>query len=175
MEHTLQYQSGSNSLFTTIGVAYTSKKSVNYDPAFSKKNMAFVGLGTRIDLKDDDSFDIEFLWKISSKNMKGLKNSVKSETGKDLKLTSLLKFNSTAIHATGKFFNIVNNYQIPAARLTLNLGLGKHFTIFASGTFDLKINGWNDKAFDEGYQRKWEWSNNQFAIYPSISAGIKIR
>ncbi len=174
-EHIIQYQSGSNTLFTTIGVAYTSKKSVNYDPAFSQKNMTFVGIGSRFNLGDDDSIDFEFLWKISSKNMKGLKNSVKSETGKGLSWSSLLKFNSTAIKATGTFFNIVNNYQIPAARLTVNLGLGKHLTLFASGTFDIKFNGWNDKAFDEGYKRTWEWSNSQFAVYPSISAGIKIR
>lgn len=168
-EFIIQYQSGSKALFSTAGLGFPVINNSSKHYKLGDMNLGFIGLGTRFG-SEYLTIDLEFLWKISSPDMKSLTQQVKQGTQIDISWDSLYTFGYTAIKTTGSFFNLVNEYSIPSIRLAMNLNLSKHLSLYGTATADIKIQGWNENAFT-GYARTWQWES----FYPSVSAGIKLR
>ncbi|MCR4712998.1 MAG: caspase family protein [Treponemataceae bacterium] len=118
----LQYQGGTKAFFTTFLASSITPKDED------KSVVLGYGIGTQVG-GSFINFDIEVFGKYV------VDPDYIESTGKNIE--SLQELND--------FFS---KTFYPSGRLTANMRFGSHFGIFASFNADLKVNGWNSKAFD---------------------------
>jgi len=150
----IQYQSGTNSFFTTFLAGTHENFSFDY-------GILGFGIGTRLG-KGFFGVDIELLCK------QLLNYSFANDISK-LKNQNDDNFEKQKI-------DVLTEYTIPAARITLNMRFGKGFGIFFGANTDLEILGRNEKAFanrNTGKIKLHEFDNMSFKTHTSVSFGFK--
>lgn len=66
----------------------------------------------------------------------------------------------------------------PSLRFSVSYNLLSHFSLFATACVDVRIEDWNDEAFDYGNRNlsiDFTAGSNDVTLYPSFGLGVKIR
>ncbi|MBQ0052443.1 MAG: hypothetical protein KBT11_10340 [Treponema sp.] len=158
----LQIQEGGKNLFTNIGVA----GKVQGDFFNGEFCEVWLGLGSRFAYKKL-SLDTEFLWKyVFSKEFTDLRNSVMDAHDAD---------NDELAEELVKDFS---KFQIPHLQFSLNFEVAKHFALFGAFGVDLRVEDFNDEAFNHqkhNLSGSFNAGDKKISLYPAFSAGIKIK
>lgn len=146
------FKSGTNLLYFTIGAEaprHTVFDRENATLLEKETGLFYGGLGSRI-IVPVCSFDFDFLWKVL--------------------------FNSTNYTRTERIArDSIIVEQIPSLNFTLTLFPESHINLIGGVNFDIKINGFNDRAFNI-LNTKLNWNlNNDVSLKPAFFFGMKIR
>lgn len=146
------FKSGTNLLYFTIGAEaprHTVFDRENATLLEKETGLFYGGLGSRI-IVPVCSFDFDFLWKVL--------------------------FNSTNYTRTERIArDSIIVEQIPSFGFTLTLFPESHINLIGGVNFDIKINGFNDRAFNI-LNTKLNWNlNNDVSLKPAFFFGMKIR
>ena len=146
------FKSGTNLLYFTIGAEaprHTVFDRENATLLEKETGLIYGGLGSRI-IVPVCSFDFDFLWKVL--------------------------FNSTNYTRTERIArDSIIVEQIPSLNFTLTLFPESHINLIGGVNFDIKINGFNDRAFNI-LNTKLNWNlNNDVSLKPAFFFGMKIR
>jgi hypothetical protein len=158
-----QYQGGTNAFFTTF--------LANIDDFGDDFDYAVLGYGIGSKFGGGFiNFDLEFLGKYIL-DVNYLETQYKDRISvPNLTTEEKEAIRNEAIHNFSKRF-------YPSARITANMRFGKHFGIFASFNADLRVNGWNDKAFDywdkEMFHFDFPVAGNNCTVRTYWTVGIK--
>ena len=148
----VSFKSGTNLLYFTIGAAaprHTIFDRHNASLLEKDTGLFFGGIGSRI-ITPICSFDFDFLWKV-------LLNSSNYTRTERISRDSIITEN------------------IPSFNLTLTLFPESHINLIGGAGFDIKINGFNERAFDI-LDTKLNWNlNNEVSLKPAFFFGVKIR
>lgn len=71
-----------------------------------------------------------------------------------------------------------HKYTYPSLRFSVSYNLLSHFSLFATACVDVRIEDWNDEAFDYGNRNlsiDFTAGSNDVTLYPSFGLGVKIR
>jgi len=146
------YQSGTNSLFFTIGVEASRYCLFNREAASFVENhtgIVYCGLGSRLAVPYA-SFDFEFLWKFFIGNY------------------------TRTINERPKASDFVTG-NIPCIRFTINASPAKHLSAFAGVSFDLNIHDYNDELFKYLNTKINLNFSDDVALKPAFFFGLKIK
>lgn len=146
------FKSGTNLLYFTIGAEaprHTVFDRENATLLEKETGLFYGGLGSRI-IVPVCSFDFDFLWKVL--------------------------FNSTNYTRTERIArDSIIVEQIPSLNFTLTLFPESHINLIGGVNFDIKIKGFNDRAFNI-LNTKLNWNlNNDVSLKPAFFFGMKIR
>ena len=146
------FKSGTNLLYFTIGAEaprHTVFDRQNATLLEKETGLFYGGVGSRI-IVPVCSFDFDFLWKVL--------------------------FNSTNYTRTERIArDSIIVEQIPSLNFTLTLFPESHINLIGGVNFDIKINGFNDRAFNI-LNTKLNWNlNNDVSLKPAFFFGMKIR
>lgn len=146
------FKSGTNLLYFIIGAEaprHTVFDRENATLLEKETGLFYGGLGSRI-IVPVCSFDFDFLWKVL--------------------------FNSTNYTRTERIArDSIIVEQIPSLNFTLTLFPESHINLIGGVNFDIKINGFNDRAFNI-LNTKLNWNlNNDVSLKPAFFFGMKIR
>lgn len=146
------FKSGTNLLYFTIGAEaprHTVFDRENATLLEKETGLIYGGVGSRI-IVPVCSFDFDFLWKVL--------------------------FNSTNYTRTERIArDSIIVEQIPSFGFTLTLFPESHINLIGGVNFDIKINGFNDRAFNI-LNTKLNWNlNNDVSLKPAFFFGMKIR
>ena len=146
------FKSGTNLLYFIIGAEaprHTVFDRENATLLEKETGLFYGGLGSRI-IVPVCSFDFDFLWKVL--------------------------FNSTNYTRTERIArDSIIVEQIPSFGFTLTLFPESHINLIGGVNFDIKINGFNDRAFNI-LNTKLNWNlNNDVSLKPAFFFGMKIR
>ena len=146
------FKSGTNLLYFTIGAEaprHTVFDRQNATLLEKETGLIYGGVGSRI-IVPVCSFDFDFLWKTL--------------------------FNSTNYTKTERIArDSIIVEQIPSFNFTLTLFPESHINLIGGVGFDLKINGFNDRAFNI-LNTKYSFDlNDEVSLKPAFFFGMKIR
>ena len=71
-----------------------------------------------------------------------------------------------------------HKYTYPSLRFSVSYNLLSHFSLFATAGVDIRIEDWNDEAFDYGKRNMYIYftaGTKDVTLYPSFGFGVKIR
>ena len=159
-----QYQGGTNAFFTTF-LANINDFGDDY-----KYSVLGYGIGSKFG-GGFINFDLELLGKYIL-DMNYLETQYKDR----ISVPNLTKEEKEAIRDEA-MHNFSKRFY-PSARITANMRFGKHFGIFASFNADLRVSGWNDKAFDywdkEMFHYDFPVAGNNCTVRAYWTVGIKL-
>lgn len=166
---TLQFQSGTNTLFSTFGIS---------GPVDTPDTL-FVGLGTREKFGKHFSIDLEVLFKIATSTPEYITDFAEETYSKYNTLEKLIKFNDDDWERMQAFGEEIKTFEIPSVRTTLNFDFNRFISFFVNASVDIGVSSWNDNAF-LAHDRRWSQridlnDSDYLTLYPSFGVGMKIR
>ena len=174
-----QIQSGTNHLFTTA--LYGSSPRYFFSSGGNDYYHFFaLGLGTRFNCRKV-SFDIEALfYNTLCKDVVDIGDEIHDIINKyenDGKSFSddASKEDKDRVEDLAEQFH---KYTYPSLRFSVSYNLLSHFSLFATAGVDIRIEDWNDEAFDYGKRNMYidfTAGSKDITLYPSFGFGIKIR
>ena len=174
-----QIQSGTNHLFTTA--LYGSSPRYFFSSSGDDYYHFFaLGLGTRFNCHKF-SFDIEALfYNTLCKDVVDIGDEIHDiinkyeDDGKSFS-DDASKEDKDRVEDLAEQFH---KYTYPSLRFSVSYNLLSHFSLFATAGVDIRIEDWNDEAFDYGKRNMYidfTAGSKDITLYPSFGFGIKIR
>ncbi|MCI7080763.1 MAG: caspase family protein [Treponema porcinum] len=174
-----QIQSGTNHLFTTA--LYGSSPRYFFSSGGNDYYHFFaLGLGTRFNCRKV-SFDIEALFFNTlcqavvdiGDEIHDIINKYEDD-GKSFSDDASTEDKDRVENLAEQF----HKYAYPSLRFSVSYNLLSHFSLFATACVDVRIEDWNDEAFDYGNRNlsiDFTAGSNDVTLYPSFGFGVKIR
>lgn len=170
----LQLQCGTNHLFTSVLLG-----SPFLTDADTEDCLFGLGLGSRLNVYKF-SFDIEALCFFTIFQPvidlgNDIHDIIKKYDDGDRFSQDATKADKDAVRDLAKEFR---HYFYPSLKLSAGYNLLKHFSLFATASFDIRVEGWNDEAFDCGRRNLYidfTGGSTDVTIYPAFGFGVKIR
>ena len=174
-----QIQSGTNHLFTTA--VYGSSPRYFFSSSGDDYYHFFaLGLGTRFNCHKF-SFDIEALfYNTLCKDVVDIGDEIHDiinkyeDDGKSFSDDASKEDKDMVENLAEQF----HKYTYPSLRFSVSYNLLSHFSLFATAGVDIRIEDWNDEAFDYGKRNMYidfTAGTKDVTLYPSFGFGVKIR
>lgn len=162
----IQYQGGTPSFFTTFLVGTKANWGNEWDWDYG---FAGFGIGTRLGYGNFLCFDVELL------------NTLVIDTGRyDEAYKRIPMIDTSAPISEEDMENHVDaiaavfkGMNIPSLRITANAYFSKHLSVFASYNMNMKIQGYNNEAFEYGTHSNPYTLSDKAKLYFSWSFGIR--
>lgn len=163
----IQYQGGTPSFFTTFFVGTEANWGNEWDWDYG---FAGFGIGTRMGHGNFFCFDIELLDRVVIDTERYDEAYERMPSPEETEYMTEEEVNRRAESVAEVFAGM----NIPSLRLTGNMYLSPHLSLFASYNIDMKVIGFNEEAFEYGtHSDPYTLFNDKTKLYFSWSFGIR--
>lgn len=158
----MQYQGGTKALFTTLFLGYDTRWNID-----SEAETVYLGLGVgkRFQLTSRFSIDIEALSRLVLDTSDNNEYIEMMKNEEDIVLETNEDWND--------FYESFVHGIIPSVRVSLNTHILKHLTTFVACNIDLRIDHFNNSAFEVGSHHGSFKLSDTVRLYPSLAFGLK--
>jgi hypothetical protein len=164
----VQYQGGTDAFFTTLMIGGNAGAGETW---FTDYLLYGFGIGSRIRAGSKLSFDLELLFK-QILDVGELKR-ISEANGDTLEYDDSDDVKTPAERDLDRWADDYNHCGMPSARVTANWMFFKHFGVFTSVAVDMRIDGYNERAFDFGRNPTNTVTMSSMTLYPSWSLGLR--